>query len=269
MANEDGDLLALLAEERSVWVGTSAGLTKYESGPGEPPPPAPRPQILRVLKGDQRLEAPIDSLGSVGSREANLAFRVAVPSYLHEGQLKVQVRLVGLEEAWRDLDAPLTRYQALPGGSYRFEARAAQPDGDFGPTVSLSFQVLPPWWRTWWALTIWAACFVLLVLLILRWRIAALAKSKAELEVLVAERTEELRTRNRELTEAMGRVKQLSGLLPICASCKKIRDDKGYWSQLEHYFSEHSEVGFTHGICPDCAGQFFPGYVKPGNEPTS
>lgn len=55
-----------------------------------------------------------------------------------------------------------------------------------------------------------------------------------------------------ELKEALARVKQLSGMLPICASCKKIRDDKGYWSQIEAYITEHSEVLFSHGICPEC-----------------
>jgi PAS domain S-box-containing protein len=55
-----------------------------------------------------------------------------------------------------------------------------------------------------------------------------------------------------ELQNALTRVKQLSGLLPICASCKKIRDDKGYWNQLEVYIRDHSEAEFTHGICPEC-----------------
>jgi PAS domain S-box-containing protein len=54
------------------------------------------------------------------------------------------------------------------------------------------------------------------------------------------------------LQEALARVKVLSGMLPICASCKKIRDDKGYWNQLEIYISEHSDALFSHGICPDC-----------------
>jgi hypothetical protein len=125
--------------------------------------------------------------------------------------------------------------------------------------AALEFQVRYAWWRTWWALLLWVSGGLAVILLIIRLRLAALAKSKAELEILVAERTEELRTRNLELTDALGCVKQLSGLLPICASCKKIRDDKGYWSQLEHYFTEHSEVGFTHGICPDCAEDYFPG----------
>jgi len=56
-----------------------------------------------------------------------------------------------------------------------------------------------------------------------------------------------------ELKEALSKVKTLSGLLPICASCKKIRDDKGYWNQLELYIGNHTEAAFTHGICPECA----------------
>jgi hypothetical protein len=56
-----------------------------------------------------------------------------------------------------------------------------------------------------------------------------------------------------QLEKTMSEVKVLKGLLPICATCKKIRDDKGYWNQLESYIDKHSEARFTHGICPDCA----------------
>lgn len=61
-----------------------------------------------------------------------------------------------------------------------------------------------------------------------------------------------------ELQEAMSNIKVLSGLLPICASCKKIRDDKGYWNDLETYISDHSEADFSHGICQDCARRLYP-----------
>jgi len=64
----------------------------------------------------------------------------------------------------------------------------------------------------------------------------------------------------RELQESLAKVKLLSGLLPICASCKKIRDDKGYWNQVETYLIEHSEATFTHGICPECAKKLYPEY---------
>ena len=61
-----------------------------------------------------------------------------------------------------------------------------------------------------------------------------------------------------ELQEALKEVKQLSGMLPICASCKKIRDDKGYWNQIESYIGAHSEAKFSHGICPDCVKKLYP-----------
>ena len=60
-----------------------------------------------------------------------------------------------------------------------------------------------------------------------------------------------------ELQKALNKVKTLSGLLPICAACKKIRDDQGYWSQIEVDISEHSEADFSHGICPDCAKDMY------------
>jgi hypothetical protein len=58
-----------------------------------------------------------------------------------------------------------------------------------------------------------------------------------------------------QLTRALEDVRQLTGLLPICAWCKKIRDDKGYWSQIENYVASHSGVVFSHGICPECAAK--------------
>ena len=66
----------------------------------------------------------------------------------------------------------------------------------------------------------------------------------------------------KELQEALDKVKLLSGFIPICASCKKIRDDKGYWQQVEEYIREHSEAEFSHGICPDCAKKLYPEFVE-------
>ena len=61
-----------------------------------------------------------------------------------------------------------------------------------------------------------------------------------------------------ELKEALLKIKTLSGLLPICASCKKIRDDNGYWNQIESYIKTHSEAEFSHSICPNCAKKLYP-----------
>ncbi len=70
----------------------------------------------------------------------------------------------------------------------------------------------------------------------------------------------------RELRNAMDKVKTLSGLLPICVSCKKIRDDKGYWTQLERYIRDHSEAEFTHGFCPDCVKKLYGDICQKGRE---
>jgi len=61
-----------------------------------------------------------------------------------------------------------------------------------------------------------------------------------------------------ELQEALAKVRTLSGMLPICASCKKIRDDKGYWNQIEIYIKNHSQADFTHSICPECRKKLYP-----------
>ncbi len=61
--------------------------------------------------------------------------------------------------------------------------------------------------------------------------------------------------------KAKEKIKILSGLIPICASCKKIRDDKGYWKQIESYIREHSEAEFSHCVCPECAVKFYPDFV--------
>jgi len=66
-----------------------------------------------------------------------------------------------------------------------------------------------------------------------------------------------------ELQQALDRVKTLSGLLPICASCKKIRDDRGYWNQIEAYIEAYSEAQFSHGICPECAQKLYPEFYRP------
>ena len=72
----------------------------------------------------------------------------------------------------------------------------------------------------------------------------------------------ELRRSNEELQNALRDVKVLRGLIPICASCKKIRNDEGFWQQLEEYIGEHSDAEFSHGICQPCVKKLYPGVYK-------
>jgi PAS domain S-box-containing protein len=62
-----------------------------------------------------------------------------------------------------------------------------------------------------------------------------------------------------ELQKALSEVKTLTGLLPMCASCKRVRDDGGYWNQIEAYFKTRSDVQFSHGLCPECITKLYPG----------
>jgi YesN/AraC family two-component response regulator len=72
---------------------------------------------------------------------------------------------------------------------------------------------------------------------------------------------EELRRLNKKLQKALDEINTLQGIIPICSSCKKIRDDKGYWEKLENYIAQHSNAEFSHGICPDCARVQYPELV--------
>jgi PAS domain S-box-containing protein len=73
---------------------------------------------------------------------------------------------------------------------------------------------------------------------------------------------EELKEERRRLQKALDDVRTLRGIVPICASCKKIRDDKGYWNQVEKYVTEHSEAQFSHGMCPECLKKFYPDFAR-------
>lgn len=87
---------------------------------------------------------------------------------------------------------------------------------------------------------------------------AELSLAQQEIERRKAAERERDRTIG-ELQQALSEVKTLRGFLPICAQCKSIRDDKGYWNQIESYIRDHSDVDFTHSICPDCAKKLYPG----------
>ena len=91
---------------------------------------------------------------------------------------------------------------------------------------------------------------------------AELRAHKDNLEVQVQQRTADLQKETERLQEALANVRTLSGLIPICAHCKKIRDDKGYWNQLELYIQKNSDALFSHGLCPDCVQTLYPEFAN-------
>jgi hypothetical protein len=98
--------------------------------------------------------------------------------------------------------------------------------------------VRPYFWQTLWFYASCAGALLLAAWAAVELRVRALRLREQELQ--------------RRIAEEMSKVRVLRGLLPICAWCKKVRDDAGYWKGIETYISDHSEAEFSHGICPEC-----------------
>jgi len=79
---------------------------------------------------------------------------------------------------------------------------------------------------------------------------------------IIENQLREIETKNELLQKRLDEIKQLRGILPICANCKKIRNDKGYWEMIEKYIGEHSDAEFSHGLCPVCAKNLYPEYYS-------
>jgi hypothetical protein len=88
-----------------------------------------------------------------------------------------------------------------------------------------------------------------------------LRRLNTELEQRVRDRTSELEATNHQLHEAFVKIKTLTGLLPTCAQCKKIRDESGRWQPIEQYITERSGAQFSHGLCSECLQKFYPDFA--------
>jgi len=149
-------------------------------------------------------------------------------------------RLRGYDDNWVEVGGRRTAvFTGVGPGVYRFEVAARRVDGFWTePAVVTELRVMPFFYQRGWFL---GACGLLVVGLLYgayRLRVQGLAA-----------RERELRAR---IDEAVGRVEVLSGLLPICSYCHKIRNDSDYWQSVDAYITEHSQARFTHGICPEC-----------------
>jgi len=175
-------------------------------------------------------------------------FHYTALSYLVPDRILFKYKLEGYDREWVDAGTRRVAYYTnLPSGNYRFRVIACNNDGLWNQTgASVAFELEPHFYQALWfyGLVIVAVGGILFGAYRLRlWQLLAREKM---LKVYVE--------------EAMAKIKVLNGLIPICASCKKIRDDKGYWDQLEGYIQSHSEATFSHGVCPECAEKLYGGY---------
>jgi hypothetical protein len=129
------------------------------------------------------------------------------------------------------------------------------------PSASFSFSIIPPFYETAWFRGLAVLVFGLALLGGHRANLARVRTREANRMRALQEREEELA---RRVKAALDEIDVLAGLLPICAWCKKVRDDSGYWSQIETYVQAHSRAEFSHGICPECKDREFP-YMNSGS----
>lgn len=211
LPGEDADGNAVWADAESVWFGLSNGLARFNGTAGLAPVASPLARVISVTDGGGHGLATDGDLLQVRYPYRSMDFDYAALSFVNEGRIRLQIRLQGFEDAWRDTKFREARYTALPPGYYRFEVRAALGDGPFGNPDTVDFRVLAPWWRTWW---FYIACFVLaaaLVLATVRWRTAVLEARNRQLEALVRARTMDLERANEQLKES-SMVDALTGL---------------------------------------------------------
>jgi hypothetical protein len=173
--------------------------------------------------------------------------------WLRGEPVEYRTRIPRLGNTW---NAPQTNRELVLGnlgpGAWEVEVsarlhRAGSTASEWSPPAVLRVDVQPHFYETAWARGLG-------VLLLGAAAVGA-----------VRVRTWRLRRSNEKLQEAVdaavAKIKVLSGLLPICASCKKVRGDGGYWSQIEVYIQEHAEVDFSHGICPECVERLYPEFA--------
>jgi streptogramin lyase len=244
-----------------LWFTTMRGLVIVEAQKLTPESTAPPVVLEQVLVNREPIDA--SSPAELAPGKSELEFHYTALSFLAPERLRFRYLLEGYDREWVDAGTRREAYYTnLAPGEYRFRVQARSGRGDWGETESVfSFRLLPSFYQTWWFFTVCALAAAGLGVGAHKVRVRLLESREESLQRRVAERTQELRQAQeaawcaKERAEAaLAQVKQLRGLLPMCAYCKKIRDDGDYWHQLEVYLSDHSDARVSHGICPDCWG---------------
>lgn len=190
-----------------------------------------------------------------------LKFTFAALSYSQSGKNQFAYKLYPVDDDWRMIGSEQdVSFTALEPGEYTFHVKASDHQGNWNNKgVSVPFVIYPPWWDAWWFRITFFIAFGLLIAAYFMGKTYQIRANNRKLALEVERQTRsisQLNTNlvlsNEELKDALAHIKTLKGIIPICASCKKIRDDEGYWQQVESYVSKHSDAEFSHGFCPEC-----------------
>jgi len=223
-----------------LWFPTNEGVAVVNPARLTVMPPPPVVIDRAVVDGSETLEPRQLDLpaGTTRFEIGYTALALTAP-----GEVRFRYRLEGYDESWVDVGATQAAlFMHVPPGHYRFGIQARVGHSAWSEPVTLAVALRPHFWQTLW--------FYLIAL-------AAAIGAAASVHLL---RVRYLRQQERLLRarvdEALAQVKVLSGLLPICAWCKKIRDDGGHWQKIEQYIADRSQAAFTHAMCPQCFKEF-------------
>jgi ligand-binding sensor domain-containing protein len=181
-----------------------------------------------------------------GARDITIEYTCL--SFLAPERVKFKYKLEGFDKDWIYADSRRSvNYTNLPPGNYRFQVIASNNDGVWNEKGnSFDFYLKPHFYQTYWFFGVCVISMILSGYALNFIRVRKLQIRAAELK--------------RVAEEAVAQLKMLRGLLPICASCKSIRDDNGYWAKIETYIKHNSEADFSHSICPDCMKNLYPDF---------
>jgi ligand-binding sensor domain-containing protein len=231
-----------------LWFPSSRGVVAMDPTAAARPSPAPAAIVEeRFVDGEP---VPLGAALDVGPSARRLEFHFTALAFAAPERLEFDYRLEDFDPGWVPAGPQrVAQYTNIPPGQYRFRVRVRTLGGDWNEGgAPLGLRVRPHWYRT-------PAFFVLAAVAV---ALAVLAAYRVRMGQLVA-REREL---GRRVKEALAEVKTLSGLLPICSSCKRVREDGGYWQRIESYVQTHSQAQFSHGICPDCMVKLYPEQAK-------
>ena len=234
----DGQPTTFRGRDGRLYFATAGGVAVVDPSRIETVSSPPRVYVERLVADQQAVDLGGARRLAAGTRNVQLHF--AALSFVAPERVQYRYKLEGFDHGWVDSGNRRDAYYTnLPPGSYRFRVIAANHDGVWNEQgAALDFRLLPHLYQRRW---FWPSCVALLVAAVAgayRFRLAQARAHEVELQ--------------RRVDEAVANVQVLRGLLPICASCRRVREDSGYWRQIEAYVMERSQARFSHGICPEC-----------------
>jgi ligand-binding sensor domain-containing protein len=232
-----------------LWFPTVKGVAVVDPRRLRPPVVPPAYLDRTVVDG---LDLPAGQALELPPGTGRLQVTFGAPAFASPGRVRFRYRLQGYDQDWIDArDERVATYTRLPPGQFRFELQARSGDGAWGPMAALEVGRRPRLVERSWFWPGLMGLATALGLLAYALRVRQHRIDEAELQ--------------RRVDQALGDVSRLEGLLPVCAWCKGVRRDTGYWTRIEAYLQERGAAGVTHALCPDCQAKYFP--TSRGDEP--